>query len=335
MSTMPTDVAPLRRPRSARGETGCRRHPPQARHAKSTRPRHVVLARYYDPVIGRFTATDPLASLADPGSLDAYGYGRGSPVTLSDPTGLFGLPSLEAMYQSYYHNAYTAACLSQCGGQQLVNAVANDPSGLGGAVFDAIDVANQGDIGKADGNWSQRDIDAAMDGRQLAGIAQAMGLDGDNADRFVRLVRDVATRLNGEEDLWESIDDEKSWWDRNGGTVKTIGKAAIFTTALVAGTACIAATAGVCGGAVGTMLVTGTIGAVESVSSYAIDQGGNMTLGGVAFEATSGFALGGSSALGSSFAIPLRTGGHSAGVKMSQFFSSRFHDSSGARHFVG
>jgi RHS repeat-associated protein len=45
-------------------------------------------ARYYDPVIGRFTATDLLADLSSPGTLDAYGYSSGSPVTLSDPTGL-------------------------------------------------------------------------------------------------------------------------------------------------------------------------------------------------------------------------------------------------------
>lgn len=48
-------------------------------------------ARYYDPAIGRFTAPDPVVDLANPGSLDAYGYGLGNPVTLSDPTGLFVL----------------------------------------------------------------------------------------------------------------------------------------------------------------------------------------------------------------------------------------------------
>jgi RHS repeat-associated protein len=46
-------------------------------------------ARYYDPAIGRFTATDPLADLAKVASLDAYGYGHGSPATLTDPTGLY------------------------------------------------------------------------------------------------------------------------------------------------------------------------------------------------------------------------------------------------------
>jgi RHS repeat-associated protein len=46
-------------------------------------------ARYYDPAIGRFTATDPLANLGEPGSIDAYGYGLGNPVTHSDQSGLY------------------------------------------------------------------------------------------------------------------------------------------------------------------------------------------------------------------------------------------------------
>ena len=46
-------------------------------------------ARYYDPTIGRFLATDPLADLSTVGTLDAYSYGRANPVTLSDPSGLY------------------------------------------------------------------------------------------------------------------------------------------------------------------------------------------------------------------------------------------------------
>ena len=62
--------------------------PSRTRCTRSPHPHHVALARYYDPTIGRFTAIDPLADLTQPGSIDAYGYGRGSPVTLKDPTGL-------------------------------------------------------------------------------------------------------------------------------------------------------------------------------------------------------------------------------------------------------
>lgn len=45
-------------------------------------------ARYYDPVIGRFSAVDPIVDPATPGSLDRFGYALGSPVTMKDPSGL-------------------------------------------------------------------------------------------------------------------------------------------------------------------------------------------------------------------------------------------------------
>lgn len=47
-----------------------------------------MLARYYDPTIGRFTGVDPIVDVEQLGSLDRFGYGYDSPVTLSDPTGL-------------------------------------------------------------------------------------------------------------------------------------------------------------------------------------------------------------------------------------------------------
>ena len=60
------------------------------RHTRPNRPtRPCVLARYYDPTIGRFTAVDPIVDTEQPGSLDRFGYGLDSPVTLSDPTGLW------------------------------------------------------------------------------------------------------------------------------------------------------------------------------------------------------------------------------------------------------
>ena len=55
-------------------------------------------ARYYDPVIGRFTAVDPMADLSQPASIDAYGYGHGSPVTMKDPTGLNACTTIECLY---------------------------------------------------------------------------------------------------------------------------------------------------------------------------------------------------------------------------------------------
>ena len=45
-------------------------------------------ARYYDAKLGRFISVDPLARPYQQGTLDCYGYAYGSPIGLSDPSGL-------------------------------------------------------------------------------------------------------------------------------------------------------------------------------------------------------------------------------------------------------
>ncbi|MFD3504554.1 RHS repeat domain-containing protein [Streptomyces sp. NPDC058678] len=46
-------------------------------------------ARDYDPTTGRFTSVDPELDSSDPQSLNGYAYAGNSPVTQSDPTGLY------------------------------------------------------------------------------------------------------------------------------------------------------------------------------------------------------------------------------------------------------
>ncbi len=46
-------------------------------------------AREYDPIMGRFVSVDPVMDLADPRQWNAYVYSNSSPVTFSDPTGLY------------------------------------------------------------------------------------------------------------------------------------------------------------------------------------------------------------------------------------------------------
>ena len=106
----PAPKGPARWPRSARIRARCRSHRWRPRTAQPTRPNRVVLARYYDPVIGRFAATDPLINTSQTASLDAYGYGRGNPVALSDPTGLD--PDTSAIFreEARRRGGCTASC---------------------------------------------------------------------------------------------------------------------------------------------------------------------------------------------------------------------------------
>ncbi|WP_254712250.1 polymorphic toxin-type HINT domain-containing protein [Streptomyces sp. TRM64462] len=62
---------------------------------KSTGLTHLG-AREYDPVIGKFISVDPIIDYTQPQQINGYAYANNSPVTLSDPSGLYpcapGLP---------------------------------------------------------------------------------------------------------------------------------------------------------------------------------------------------------------------------------------------------
>jgi hypothetical protein len=54
-----------------------------------------MLARLYEPVLGRFSSRDPLlGEPTDPLTLNQYVYGLSSPVTYDDPTGLCADPDI-------------------------------------------------------------------------------------------------------------------------------------------------------------------------------------------------------------------------------------------------
>ncbi|MGW1148619.1 RHS repeat-associated core domain-containing protein [Streptomyces sp. NPDC002454] len=46
-------------------------------------------AREYDSQIGRFISIDPIMDLADPLQINGYAYANNTPITVSDPTGLW------------------------------------------------------------------------------------------------------------------------------------------------------------------------------------------------------------------------------------------------------
>ena len=50
-------------------------------------------AREYDPRIGKFISVDPVMDMTDPSNWNPYSYGKNSPVSVDDPTGLAGRDS--------------------------------------------------------------------------------------------------------------------------------------------------------------------------------------------------------------------------------------------------
>jgi RHS repeat-associated protein len=224
--------------------------------------------RDYDPTTGVFITVDPLvASTGDP-----YSYAAGNPTTLSDPNGLE--PSACEMNDSCHDGSNSAwgrqltksnACIisTACDGQQLVDAIKfSKRSGLGGIVFGAIDVAYQGDWELHDGNWNPKDLEAAAHGAIAALMTGGAPVA---TPAIATMIERVAQRLLDNNDLYEQIDDEPTWWDRNGSTVMTtafitfavIGMVATGG-ALAAGASAYIAGTGVSWGVAGTIAGAGT-----------------------------------------------------------------------------
>jgi hypothetical protein len=165
--------------------------------------------RYHDPTLGRFISVDPLVNVTH----DAYGYGHNNPTRYSDPTGLepgCGLTASSATSCREAHqqeDAVVEAWLGDDNASPAQTGAAVRGTKRGKVVGSVIDVAHQGNWDKIDGNWSWDDVGDAAAGRNL------LGLTGDAAAAAV--VQSVARRLLAYRDIWESLDIDRSWWDRH------------------------------------------------------------------------------------------------------------------------
>jgi RHS repeat-associated protein len=61
-------------------------------------------ARQYDPTTGRFISVDPVLDLADPQSWNGYVYSNNSPITFSDPSGLWFVGGEDDSGNQYGHS---------------------------------------------------------------------------------------------------------------------------------------------------------------------------------------------------------------------------------------
>jgi hypothetical protein len=97
-----------------------------------------------------------------------------------------------------------AACIFDpaCGATDLVAAIKAAPAFLRDTIIGSIDVAQYGDVGNEDGNWSSQDVEAAANAENLI----AMGVPPETA----AMVASVAGRLSCDCG-WEDLDYEKPW----------------------------------------------------------------------------------------------------------------------------
>lgn len=143
-----------------------------------------------------------------------------------------------------------------CGGSDLVDALKIvENTDYGQVIFGVIDVGDQQNWDKLDGNWSGDDIKAASDLNTTRELIEGLGASAEDAASLGSTVASVASRLAQTNNAWERLDTDLSWWQRNAGAI------AIATVALsvLSFTPCSALCAG--GAAV---LATGT--AVDTCS---------------------------------------------------------------------
>lgn len=142
--------------------------------------------------------TDPLVA-------NRYSYVNGDPINLSDPSGHF------IDFSSFFRGLFAAMEGPTVDEDQ--DLVTSDE----GTIYRiAIDTANQGDISKADGNFSRDDVEAAAaGGEKLEDVVRQILADTEYAgdEEVVRALaaetQRIAANLLTEDNSWEEIDTDR------------------------------------------------------------------------------------------------------------------------------
>jgi RHS repeat-associated protein len=237
-------------------------------------------AREYDPQLGRFLSVDPLLILDDQRQHNPYQYGNNNPATFSDPTGMVLYDDLTGLG---YGN--TTALKNNYEKQGYIDSRGNTTQKYHDKLSNMQKSFQE--------YWNTCGMDPECNGTAAAERrAEKIKADRDRADREAAEKRRKSNERN------ESFMDKlrrgdfsgatKTAWDNTGGEAvsflgnnwRPIAKWTIIGTAVVAGSICAAATAGICAGA-GGVLVMGAIGAGQGIAIHAV-AGGENTVGGYA-----------------------------------------------------
>ncbi|WP_433247076.1 RHS repeat domain-containing protein [Streptosporangium sp. CA-135522] len=224
-------------------------------------------AREYDVATGRFVSADPIMDLADPQQINGYAYASNNPITWSDPTGL-----------------------RVCDGQECKDyGIRPDgkplppppppPTGNGGSGN-----GGSGSSGNGNGKGTGQSSGGTPNTSHCATYTCYKSLtDSDYAEQQARLVdalnraAEAEAKLRAAEQAEREKEQKKakkkcSWYSPSchwRGALQVI----VTVGAVVAGGACLAATAGICGGLIAGYLIAGGIGAAAGAASYATTGG--------------------------------------------------------------
>lgn len=131
-------------------------------------------------------------------------------------------PTAWKQYESYHVDMVLTNFLTSPTATPNQIAAALQYTSTGAVVKAVIDVANQGDLNKRDGNFSSNDIAKAASGKNIATIVGQMGLQGDAAAFVTKATQNSAQILNGHKEVWEALDQDITLLDKARGIAKVV-----------------------------------------------------------------------------------------------------------------
>jgi RHS repeat-associated protein len=204
-------------------------------------------ARWYDPAAGRFASVDPVISdVADPQSLNPYGYVSNNPINLVDPTGMVprdgGIENI-VIHAPAANHAWFPVSLGLGGGHQVYRGVvgttySNNPNQKQAIKFTFTKVEVPAEVVVLWDGATEGDFDAAFN--EALGNARAHGLPSE-----VYVVFDPRFKVNYQAEggmkshFFTSLEEAAAFEKASGGTqisgeaVKFSNRATIFKSAFL------------------------------------------------------------------------------------------------------
>ncbi|WNO76950.1 polymorphic toxin-type HINT domain-containing protein [Streptomyces sp. AM8-1-1] len=192
-------------------------------------------AREYDPTLGRFISIDPIIDITDPLQMNGYTYANASPVTGSDPTGLFCDGCSANEDNSAWDPSHGPGCTTEgCPDSPPPSKGGNSSGGKGDGNGTSVDIKKEGNSVKLAGRyiptqeellrrghspwndyqrnveqWAQRICQNFEENKKFCNAADSVGWLGETGDILEVLgIRDAIECVQGDAGscVWVAVD---------------------------------------------------------------------------------------------------------------------------------